>query len=893
MPRAFDRGVPAVDKNPLLSATNWSDPQSIIGEAAVTAGDQIRNNLIDIIKGITGIDLATVPALLDSIGEELTLFVDWLTGLIDLQGLLDFLSWLWGGIEEGFSGFSATVETALKPIVEWLSWLWAEFGAQSETFLKPIFQFLEWLWAGVQDGFAGFGATADTLLKPLLVWLAWLWEEFGSASETFLKPVIEFLSWLWSGVTGGFAGFGGTVDSVLKPLLVWLNWVWTQFGSASETFLKPVFTWLSWLWTQFGASVETFLKPAFTWLKWLWDLFGASVETVLKPAFEFLNWLFGTLFTGALTALRELFTALKNAIATTGSMSSWIDQIPLIGPIVSRLTGYTEADGIALDFTTLGNWANGLLTKTGDVPAANLKGFLNPALLSSIPIANINIDSPNLLSQGDFGNASTIDAANGWEWDSAVTHSGSGGSVKVTANGTLRELFSNQVIKVTAGDRINLAAYIKTSGFSGSSTSIQVSLVPFVGTARYTVSGSPVTITFNSRGAATDWAQATGSASANPVTAPWTVPATVTSVRVRLAITSAATSGTVWFDDIDVHKTGLLGQNLVEYLLNAWENMWTGLVGTSGSGKTWADMFNAGYFLRSFANGTDLNLTTLGGNLLDAPAEVLGSLFSVVFDGTKTVGDFLKLLYNALNGSSSTTTKNATDVATAAGAARDIAVLASGNADTASGAASIADGKAVTADGKAVTADTIATFASAANNMILSPDFEESTIRRSTGGAGGSGVLTWAYSTAQYITGSQSIKLTTTTAALTGGAYRFINLTPVLADGTRIRYPIAVGQVYKYDAEYYVTGTSTTITIGPGFQMFNAAGQSSGIYTENMFSSIVNPTKNAWQRVTGTFTIPATVNSTVGEPLFAYPIFTVANTNVNDVVYIDRIIIYR
>jgi hypothetical protein len=342
----------------------------------------------------------------------------------------------------------------------------------------------------------------------------------------------------------------------------------------------------------------------------------------------------------------------------------------------------------------------------------------------------------------------------------------------------------------------------------------------------------------------------------------------------------------VWFDDIDLHKTGLLGQSLVEYLLSAWEGMWNGLVGTSGTGKTWADMLTAASFLRNFAGGTDLNLTTLGTNLSTAPASVIGSLFSVLLDSTKTVGDFLRLLYNALNKSTSTTPKTVENVATVAAALQQAADLAGSNADDAIGAASLADDKAVTAD-------IIATFASAANNMILSPDFEESSIRRSTGGAGGSGLLTWAYSPDRFITGSQSLKLTTTTAALTGGAYRFINLTPVLADESRIRYPIAVGQVYKYDVQFYVTGTSTTITLGPGFQMFNAAGQSSGIYTENMFSPIVNPTKNAWQRVTGTFTVPATVNSTVGEPLFAYPIFTVANTNVNDIVYIDRIIIYR
>ena len=863
MPRAFDRGVPAVDKNPLLSATNWSDPQSIIGEAAVTAGDQIRNNLIDIIKGITGIDLATVPALLESIGEELTLFVDWLTGLIDLEGLLDFLSWLWGGIEDGFAGFSATVETALKPIVEWLSWLWGEFGAQADTFLKPIFQFLEWLWAGVQDGFEGFGATADTVLKPLLEWLSWLWEEFGSQSETFLKPVVEFLSWLWSGVTGGFAGFGGTVDSVLKPLLVWLNWIWTQFGSASETFLKPVFTWL----------------------KWLWDLFGSSVDTVLKPAFEFLNWLFGSLFAGAVDTLKAIFTTFEGLLDTAGTLDEWIGQIPFIGPLVSALTGKSPLDGIAMDISSIGAWARDVLTQASDIPAGQLKGILPGGILSSIPIANINIDTPNLLSQGDFGSVGTIEAANGWEWDASQNHTGTGGCAKVTANGTLRELFSNQVIKVTAGDRINLAAYIKTSGFSGSSTSIELSLIPFVGTARYTVSGSPVTITFNSRGASTSWVEATGSASASPVTAPWTVPATVTSVRVRLAVTSAATSGTVWFDDIDLHKTGLLGQNLVEYLLNAWENMWGGLVGTSGSGKTWADMLTAASFLRNFANGTDLNLTTLGGNLLSAPASVLGSLFSVVFDGTKTVADFLRLLYNALNKSTVTTPKSADDVAVAAAGLQNTADLAFTNADDAAGAAFIADGKALTADELAI-------LAGSQNNLVLSPFFDNTSVRRFVD-TSVAGLFTGGYSTEQTVSGTYSYKVSMT-AAGTSTALGGVNLNTISLNGLEsLKWPVVPGHVYNYDIMIFSKSSNTSSKQLALFGGFTTIASTAGVSTGALITP-KNQVKGSWDRWTGTFTIPSLVNGNI--PLAMTLDLGFINGAVGaagETFYVGRALIYR
>ena len=623
MPRAFDRGVPPVDKNPLISGTNYSDPQGIIGDAAGFFGQQVREGIPTVIRDITGIDITGVVE-----------FMDWIVA--QFGELFNLANWL----------------EIIQPILDLFDQLIADVGTDTFPIVSELVTFLSGL-------FDGAGSVLDWLEGIVPFNLPEVLGQF----ETFLTALTNRETWLTT---------LQTLIDALTSITNFPSWV---------TILKTIVNGL------LGLG-ESPLADLTAWLSWLWGLFtdavsGDLVDSILKPIFEFFKWLFGTLFAGAIPALEGIFTALQKAVSTTGSMTAWINQIPLVGPLVSILTQLTPADGVALDLTTLGAWARKVLTNTSEIPAGNLRGLLPAGILSSIPIANINIDSANLLSQGDFGSSETIDAANGWEWDSSQNYSGTGGCAKVTANGTLRELFSNQVIKVTAGDRINLSAYVKTSGFSGGSTSIQLSLIPFVGTARYTVSGSPVTITFNSRGAATEWTQATGSAGANPVTAPWTVPATVTSVRVRLAITSAATSGSVWFDDINLHKTGLLGQSLVEYLLNAWEGMWNGLVGTSGAGKTWSDMLTAASFLRNFAGGTDLNLTTLGTNLSTAPASVIGSLFSVLFDGTKTVGDFLRLLYNALNKSTSTTPKTVDNVATAAAALQQEASLAKENADQA------------------------------------------------------------------------------------------------------------------------------------------------------------------------------------------------------------------
>ena len=502
MPRAFDRGVPAVDKNPLISGTNYNDPQGIIGDAAGFFGQQLREGIPRAIKDVTG---------------------------IDITGIVEFMDWIVEQFGELFS--LATWVEILTPIIELFDQLIADVGSDTFPIISELVTFLSGL-------FDGAGSVLDWLegIVPFNL------SEVLSQFETFLTALTDRETWLTTLQTlidalASITDFPGWV-TILKTLINGLL-------GLGESPLADLTEWLSWLWDEFGAAVETFLKPIFTFLKWLWDQFGDSVDT-----------------------LKNIFTTLVDLTDDAGSLLTWVDQIPIIGPLVSVLTGKTPLDGVALDLSTLGNWARDVLTQGSDIPASNLKGLLPSGILASIPLSNINFETPNLLSQGDFGSSGTIEANDGWVWDSSQNHSGSGGCAKVTCNGTARRLYSSQVIKVVAGDRINLSAYIKTSSdFSGSSSSIELSLVPFVGTSRYTVSGSPVNVIFNSRGSTSNaWAGPVTGSTSN-ATAPWTVPSGVTSVRVRLAITAAATAGSVWFDDIDLHKTGLLSGDWMQGIM--------------------------------------------------------------------------------------------------------------------------------------------------------------------------------------------------------------------------------------------------------------------------------------------------------------------------------------
>lgn len=372
----------------------------------------------------------------------------------------------------------------------------------------------------------------------------------------------------------------------------------------------------------------------------------------------------------------ELFTGAPGAL---DELKTWAEGLPLIGPIVSVLTG--DADG-PQDLAALGAWARSLLTGTSKIPAENLIGQISDAVFSVIPVAHINIASPNLLSQGEFFSLATVTPGNGWTWDDSENRTGRGGSAKVTANGTLRELFSNQTIKVAEGDKVTVSAWIKTSGYTGSGSPIVLSVVPFAGTTQQS------TVTIASRAGSTSWVQMTGASV-------YVVPAGVTSIRVRLAVGATATAGTIWWDDISVTKSGLLGQSLVDSLVAAWNKLWDGAFGLTGTvGKTWEDLNTALANPLGKANTANANHDTLLGNLLNLPATVIGSIVNVIVDGAASMGQFLTDLFDGLNGSTGSTNKTVSNVKNAAGTARSQANLGVTNAATAQGAATTADGKA-------------------------------------------------------------------------------------------------------------------------------------------------------------------------------------------------------
>jgi hypothetical protein len=84
---------------------------------------------------------------------------------------------------------------------------------------------------------------------------------------------------------------------------------------------------------------------------------------------------------------------------------------------------------------------------------------------SSTPATAISLSTPNLLVAENFNNPGTVvtDSSQTWEYDATTGYNDIPGSVKVTCNGTLQELVSNEV-HVSAGENVQVTCQLQWIG---------------------------------------------------------------------------------------------------------------------------------------------------------------------------------------------------------------------------------------------------------------------------------------------------------------------------------------------------------------------------------------------------------------------------------------------
>ena len=576
MPRAFDRGVPPVDKNPLISATSWGDPGTIIGEAAATAGVQIQQFLFDWVYSLFE-DCVAFLEDLKLLGEGDNPLAQLGTGLQSVIDQLFDIFFCGNTVDLTPTALISGLQNFLEPIqnnafVQGLV-AFAEFlGRETGVFLRDVFEGL----LGLVDWICGIftcnpnnsGSTPQTIVDGL---------------SAFIDPLINNVTAALGGQTGVavgnvaldiFNGVLGMVEALCS--LVTTGALPETYGSWANTPAQIV--------DDIAAIVGQLLdNPIVNGLRDLIAGTGNVLYDTISGLLVFINDLVGLL--GQVMSGPQAIIDFLSGLLGADGLDGWVDSLPFIGPLVSKLTGFDSSGDLALDLAQLGTWAQGLLTSSSSIPAAQLIGSIPAAVLGSVPVSSINFTAGNLLSQGSFANANTVEAGGGWAWDGTTTAPGTtGGSVKATATGSLQQLYSRQTIKVAAGDRVDVSALVKTSGFS--SGSMVLSVVPWIGTSAQTAH-----VVHTRTSSAASFTAMTGSrlriggtAEAGEVA----LSGSITALTVRLAVT-ANSGAQIWFDNVEVKKAGALAQTLVEYLTTTWEQAWNAVFGSGGSGKIWSD----------------------------------------------------------------------------------------------------------------------------------------------------------------------------------------------------------------------------------------------------------------------------------------------------------------
>jgi hypothetical protein len=815
-----------------------------IGENDIAKFINGIQEFIGSVAGFFGIDANTPQAIL----EFLQGIVDGAWGLINgvFGEIGHTVAEVWEAVFEFLSPLAGVINTVFvetfKGIVEF-------FGNVGEGFMGVFENVINFFTEVVDlDGFLG---AIGELITPLVGFVNTIFV------DTF-KGVIEFFSAVGEGFMGVFEnvinfftevvdldGFLNAIGSFFEPLVGVIDSLFVDtfkgivdfFGAVGEGFMdvfESVIGFFSGV-TDLGGFLDA-----------IGNLFEPLVGVIDSLFADTLKWVVdffaavGQGFTEVLETIVGFFSGITGIGSIGSGLLDWIDE-GLIKPVLGVLTG-----GIP-DLSALGAWARSLLTQGSRVPAENLFGQVSTSLFGIIPVSHISNEKPNLLSQGMFDTSDMVEPGDGWEWDGSTAYTGTGGSLKLTANGAVKQMFANQSIPVSAGDKVALTAWIKTANLAASGSPIILSLIPFSGQ----IQGTAVTIATSA--ASTTWKQLFGDV--------YQVPSGVTSLRVRLGVTQAATSGTIWWDDVRLAKTGLLQQGLVERLIDGWNNLWHGLLGFFLPDRSVDDLFVAASGIREDTNQISIDLADFIGKVLAFPGDVIGNIAKVVIDGVNTIGSWLGNLWGALTGNppKSEDDARADDVTTALTSVRDQADL--GVLDAAE------------ADGKAdVTQSVLQTVQLSGSNLLSNYGFENTNFAHAD-----------YLSTEQAYGGSHSLKITVP-------GLLYVNPFQPSLTSYVVPFAAAANDSFYFEGWIFPHSGNSTVPNGQTLNMYLRCENTSGtqITTTGKWIDTRPLVKGQWNKFSGTLTIddvPAVVQARLTMN------FRVEETD--NIYYFDNVALYR
>lgn len=255
-----------------------------------------------------------------------------------------------------------------------------------------------------------------------------------------------------------------------------------------------------------------------------------------------------------------------------------------------------------------------------------VKTFLAPInWLANIPVGVLSSSTPNLLAP--FASDDSLAGQNIWVFDTTVKPSGTTGSVRVTANGTLLELLSERIaLDVGQTLHTSVQAYTDALIAAAGSNPVRLSWSGYSGDTEVASGDFDLT-----QPAADVWTTKSGTLTRG-TDDPWD------SISMRLVVTADATAGTVRFAKPSATKPNSMPQNLIQGLeadlAAAGQTIRDAIcnaLGMPGTGHTDADVIHA---------------------LLNIPAEAVEGMTSLV----DQVGDGFKAIFNGWFGHGGTGT---------------------------------------------------------------------------------------------------------------------------------------------------------------------------------------------------------------------------------------------
>lgn len=593
----------------------------------LTCGDLGAPLVNAITEAVTDIGESLTPGAILARLQEV---IDALTDNVFFRGLVEFAEFLGEGVEN-------FVLDAAKGATELINLICGVLTCNPAAGLTAIS-------VAAHTATTTGGTTPFTIIKGLQDIFAPI------IANPLVQGLIEFAEHVGVEVGNFFLDLVNGAMAIAEALcsLLTTGQLPEEWGSWSNTPLAML--------TQLADFIATLLdNPLVDGLRGLIEGTGAVLLDTIRGAIQFFTDLAGLL--GQFMSGPQAIIDFLGGILGPDGLLGWIANLPFIGPLVAKLTGITPSGETPLGLSDLEIWARGLLTGQSTLPAGNLVGQISDAVLASVSVSHISASSPNLMSQGNFNNENTVQPGDGGAWDGDTTATGTGGSMKFTANGSMQQRFSTQVIKVNNGDRVDVTAKVKTSGFTAASgREMKLSIIPWKLVANAMTAQPEVVIATRTTASVGSWAPLSG--------ATYVVANDIIRLTVRLS-TTANPGATIWFDDVNVQKTGGMLQGNVDNLLPTWEGFWAAVFGGSGAGKIWSDAITAlstvkinaglGISKGDTANGNALGIIdsigkavfgeatyqTLPGQVKTTLQHFINRLFGINTVGSELTGDVL------------------------------------------------------------------------------------------------------------------------------------------------------------------------------------------------------------------------------------------------------------